>query len=231
MSQQYPPQPQQAGYGEPRQPGSNGLATTALVLGIVAVVVSFIPVLNVVVWPLAVLGIIFGAIGLSKAGKVGKGKAAGITGLITSVAAIMMFFAMNALFFSAVDKAGEELDKSYDSATVGDGDSKTGGTEESEVMKDFKITKCDVITGDLGIKELAIHVDYVNNGDRRYSYLVEGEVLADGKKVNDFMSTAENIAPGQKFTDKNAGALVNADEIKDAAKLECKTVKASRTNF
>ncbi|MFJ4600786.1 hypothetical protein [Streptomyces griseoluteus] len=78
---------------------------------------------------------------------------------------------------------------------------------------------------------MAIHVDYANHGDRRYSYFVEGEVLADGKKVNDFMSTAENLAPGQKFTDKNAGALVNADEIKDAKKLECKTSKASRTDF
>ncbi|MFK0020790.1 DUF4190 domain-containing protein [Streptomyces sp. NPDC090798] len=223
MSQQQYPQPQ--------QPGSNGLATTALVLGIIAVVVSFIPVLNVVVWPLAILGIIFGAIGLSKAGKVRKGKGAGITGLVTSAVAIIMFFAMNALFFSAVDKASKELDKSYDSTTVGDGKSKTGGAKESKVMKDFKVTKCDVVTGDFGIKEMAIHVDYANNGDRRYSYFVEGEVLADGKKVNDFMSTAENLAPGQKFTDKNAGALVNADEIKDAKKLECKTIKASRTDF
>ncbi|HET6635384.1 MAG TPA: DUF4190 domain-containing protein [Streptomyces sp.] len=231
MSQQYPPQPQQPGYGEPQQPGSNGLATTALVLGVIAVVVSFIPLLNVVVWPLAILGTIFGAIGLSKAGKVRKGKGAGITGLVTSAVAIIMFFAMNALFFSAVDKASEELDKSYDSATVGDGKSKTGGAKESEVMKDFKVTKCDVVTGDFGIKEMAIHVDYTNNGDRRYSYFIEGEVLADGKKVNDFMSTAENLAPGQKFTDKDAGALVNADEVKDAKKLECKTVKASRTDF
>ncbi|MET8586439.1 DUF4190 domain-containing protein [Streptomyces collinus] len=231
MSQQYPPQPQQPGYGEPRQPGSNGLATTALVLGIIAVVVSFIPVLNVVVWPLAILGIVFGAIGLSKAGKVHKGKGAGITGLITSAVAIVMFFAMNALFFSAVDKASEELDKSYDSTTVGDGKSKTGGAKKSEVMKDFKIAKCDVVTGDFGIKEMAIHVDYANNGDRRYSYFVEGEVLADGKKIDDFMSTAENLAPGQKFTDKHAGALVTADEIKDVKKLECKTIKASRTDF
>ncbi|MEU4034451.1 hypothetical protein [Streptomyces collinus] len=49
---------------------------------------------------------------------------------------------------------------------------------------------------------MAIHVDYANNGDRRYSYFVE-----------------------------HAGALVNADEIKAAKKLECKTIKASRTDF
>ncbi|MEV7691669.1 hypothetical protein [Streptomyces bungoensis] len=100
----------------------------------------FIPVLNVVVWPLAILGIIFGAIGLSRAGEVRKGKGAGITGLVTSAVAIIMFFAMNALFFSAVDKASKELDKSYDSTTVGDGKSKTDGANKSEVMKDFKVT-------------------------------------------------------------------------------------------
>ncbi|MFD8263276.1 hypothetical protein ACFV19_31175 [Streptomyces griseoluteus] len=48
----------------------------------------------------------------------------------------------NALFLSAVDKKNsEELDKSYDSTTVGDGKSKTGGAKESEVMKDFQATE------------------------------------------------------------------------------------------
>ncbi|MEU7428555.1 hypothetical protein [Streptomyces sp. NPDC040750] len=41
------------------------------------------------------------------------------------------------------------------------------------------------------------------------------------------LSTAENLAPGQKFTDKNAGALVTADEIKGAKKVECTGTRRS----
>lgn len=224
-----PPQPVQPDYAAPQPPKSNGLATAGLVLGILAIVVSFIPILNVIVWPLAILGLIFGGIGLAKSGKVGKGKGPSITALITSILAIVMFFVMNALFFKAVDEAvketKKELDKSYNSANVEDGKDK-----DNPVLKDFRISKCEVVTGDLG-KELTLHVDYTNNGDRRYSYFLEGEVLADGKKISDFMSTADKLAPKQTFTDKDAGILVSTEKLEGAKKVECKVITASRNDF
>ena len=45
------------------KPASNGLAVTALVLGIVALVLSWIPFLP---YPLAILAIVFGVIGRNK---------------------------------------------------------------------------------------------------------------------------------------------------------------------
>ncbi|MDQ1007206.1 putative membrane protein [Streptomyces sp. V4I23] len=221
--------------GQPAR--SNGLATAGLVLGIIAVIFSFIPLVNVIVWPLAILGLIFGAIGLAKSGKVGKGKGASITALVTSLVSVVMFFVMNAVFVSAVDEAVKEtqneLDKSYDSAKVDDdGNAKTGeGTDENPVLKDFRLSKCDVTTSEWGSKELALHIDYTNNGDRRYSYFLEGEVLADGKKISDFLSTAENLAPGQTFKDEDAGVLVSSDKLEGAKKLECKVIEANRHDF
>jgi hypothetical protein len=216
---------------------SNGLATAGLVLGIIAVVFSFIPLVNVIVWPLAILGLIFGAIGLAKSGKIGKGKGASITALVTSLVSVVMFFLMNAVFFTAVDEAVKEtqneLDKSYDSAKVDDdGSSKSGkGTDGNPVLKDFKVSKCDVATSEWGSKELALHIDYTNNGERRYSYFLEGEVLADGKKISDFLSTAENLAPGQTFKDEDAGFLVSSDKLEGAKKLECKVIEANRHDY
>ncbi|MBS1118453.1 MAG: putative rane protein [Deltaproteobacteria bacterium] len=73
----YAPGPQ----GAP--PQGNGMAVAALVLGIIALVLFFIPFLN---WILAILGIVFGAVGMSKANKIGgRGKGLAMTGLILGV--------------------------------------------------------------------------------------------------------------------------------------------------
>ncbi len=60
------------------QPQGNGLAVTALVLGIIGLVFSMVPFLP---YPLAILAIIFGFIGLKK--QVKKGLA--ITGIVTGI--------------------------------------------------------------------------------------------------------------------------------------------------
>ncbi len=45
------------------------------------------------------------------------------------------------------------------------------------------------------------------------------------------MSTAENLAPKQTFTDKEAGILVSPEKLDTAKKVECKVVTASRRDF
>jgi len=63
------------------KPG-NGMAVAGLVLGILAVVLCFIPFLN---WILALLGIIFGAVGNGKANRGAKGKGLAMAGLILGI--------------------------------------------------------------------------------------------------------------------------------------------------
>lgn len=67
---------------QPQQQG-NGLAVAGLVLGILGVVFLWIPVLG---WILALLGLIFGAIGNGKANKIGgKGKGMAMAGLVLGI--------------------------------------------------------------------------------------------------------------------------------------------------
>ncbi|MBQ1444395.1 MAG: DUF4190 domain-containing protein [Renibacterium sp.] len=87
MSEQLPPpppapfqQPAQAPQEVPRS--GSGLATAALVLGIVSIVVAFIPVINQIVFLVALVGIILAIIALVKKA---KGKSKAIAGLILSV--------------------------------------------------------------------------------------------------------------------------------------------------
>jgi hypothetical protein len=88
-----PPPPQYNGDGplygqQPR----NGLGKAALVCGIIAVVLSFVPGLNAFSWPLGVLAIVFGAIGWSRANKgQATNKSIAITGLVLGIVSFFTF--------------------------------------------------------------------------------------------------------------------------------------------
>ena len=73
----------------------SGFAVTSMVLGIVALVLSFIPLINVVTFPLAVVALPLGAIGMTKKYQ-GHGMA--ITGVVTAVLSICVVIAMIASF-------------------------------------------------------------------------------------------------------------------------------------
>jgi hypothetical protein len=103
---QYAPPPQ-----TPMKP-SNGLGTTGFVVGIVGLVLSFIPLIGVVAWPLVILGIIFSAVGISKAAKgraTNKGLA--IAGLVVSVVGLAICILWAAVWKSAADDVNEEANR------------------------------------------------------------------------------------------------------------------------
>lgn len=70
-----------------------GFAVTSMVLGILAVLLSFVPFLNIGLWPMAILAIIFGGIAIAKHHP-GRGMA--IAGLVTALASVAVFFLMYA---------------------------------------------------------------------------------------------------------------------------------------
>lgn len=84
-------QPQQYPAPVYQAPPTNGLGTTALVLGIVGLVFSFIPVVGVIAWPLVILGAIFGGVGMDKAAKApGTPKGPAIAGLTCSLVGLVI---------------------------------------------------------------------------------------------------------------------------------------------
>lgn len=126
----YPPAPAPAAQPAPVKQG-NGFGVTALVLGIVGLVLAVIPVVNVfTAIPLGVLAIIFGIIALAKANsRGGKGKGTGGTGLVLGILAIGAAIAMNALVFNAVDDAADQIKEDTIQDCV---DSGAGTREECE---------------------------------------------------------------------------------------------------
>lgn len=92
---------------------SNTPATASMVLGIVGAVLALVPILGLFAFPMGVLAIIFGFVGLRKHGReTPKGKGAAITGLVLGVLAfILAIVGMNIVdtAFSDLESDLEEI--------------------------------------------------------------------------------------------------------------------------
>ncbi|HEX6360933.1 DUF4190 domain-containing protein [Actinophytocola sp.] len=102
---QYAPNPPQPPVAKP----SNGLGLTGFILGLIGLLLSFIPLIGVVAWPLVILGIIFSAIGIAKASK-GRAtnKGLSIAGLVVSVIGLVICIVWATVINKAVDEVNEE---------------------------------------------------------------------------------------------------------------------------
>ena len=86
------------------------MAVAGLVLGILAMVFCWIPFLN---WILAILAIIFGAVGNGKANKVGKGKGMAIAGLIMGIIGAILGVAIVVWAMGKVDEENRRFRRRY----------------------------------------------------------------------------------------------------------------------
>lgn len=98
------PPPQAApAYPPPAHSESNGMGIASLVLGILSILLGWIPIIGLVSWILAPLGLIFGFIAL---GKTNKGLAIG--GLITSGIGLLICIAWVTFLGAIVSQASRE---------------------------------------------------------------------------------------------------------------------------
>jgi hypothetical protein len=107
------PQVPQPGYGQPSQPWRpqmppsppprNGLGTAGLVLGIIGLVFAFIPIVGVIAWPLVILGLILGILGVLRANR-GRATNRGVAigGVACSALGLVICFAWAALLAAAI---------------------------------------------------------------------------------------------------------------------------------
>src|ERR1035437_4062893 len=89
--------------------GSNGLAVAGFVLALLGALSSFIPIVNIGGDFLALLGLIFGIIGLVQSGKRGAGKGLSIAAIILAVAAFVISIVVNMTTVSAVNTAVKNI--------------------------------------------------------------------------------------------------------------------------
>lgn len=109
QQQQYQPPPQQQ-YGGPPVKQGNGLAVTALVLGIIGALFGFVPLMFWLAIILGILAVIFGAIGLARSKdpyRGGRGQA--IAGLVLGIIAIGVGILQVAVLNEAANEFNSDL--------------------------------------------------------------------------------------------------------------------------
>ncbi len=155
---------------------TSGMAIAALVLGILAILTSFLPIINNGAFFLAALGLIFaivGFVGIRKGKKKGKGIA--VAGIVLNVISIVIVLATQSMYSAAVDSAvnGPSASVSSENASgdVATTDLAVGTSITTEdgldisvqaVQTGLKNYNGDSITG--------ITVTYTNNGSKEASF-------------------------------------------------------------
>lgn len=94
--------PPYTGAVAPRAP-RNGFGTTALVLGIVGALFAFIPIIGMIAWPLVILGLIFGLLGIARARSgTADNRGVAISGTVLSAVGLVICIVWASAFSAAV---------------------------------------------------------------------------------------------------------------------------------
>ncbi|MFR8853039.1 MAG: DUF4190 domain-containing protein [Gardnerella vaginalis] len=91
----------------------SGLGVSALVLGIIGIVFSFVPIINNICLVLGILAIIFSGCSFHSTGKNGskRGRGMVVAGLVLGILSIVITLCMQASFSNSLNKATSSLDK------------------------------------------------------------------------------------------------------------------------
>lgn len=113
----------------PGPPEKKGMAVTAMVLGIIAIVLSFIPVLGLISFLLGPLAVIFGIIALVQ--KRGKGQA--IAGIITGAVGLIIVLIGTLLFGAAILSLDEEMQRQEELEEQIEQDAEDAGEDDADI--------------------------------------------------------------------------------------------------
>lgn len=126
----------------PIPPAKSGMAIAGFVLGLIAILTSFLPIINNLSFFLAILGLIFGIIGfvgITKGKKSGRGFA--IAAIVLCVVSGAVVLATQSAFSSAIDGASSSTTtSSTTSSSSDDAQSATEQTADANQAADFTVS-------------------------------------------------------------------------------------------
>lgn len=162
----------------------NGLATAALVLGIIGICTSFIPVINNLSFVLGILAIIFAIVALIQK----SGKAKTIISIILGVLAIVITLSVQKSLSDSLDKISNDLNKATGSSTE-----EILANDADVTMGEFKVT-----TGDFGLTDTELEVVVKNKTSENKSFSIQVEAVdKNGSRISTDYVYANNLTAGQ----------------------------------
>ncbi len=215
------------------QKRTSGLAIAGLVTGIIALVSSFIPLLNVLSFPFVILAIVFGAIGLYQVRKGTKGgKGIAIGGLVCGVLALLVTFAMYGTAASVADSdssadkpaAPATQPQNADSQDSAPSDAPAAAQPQPESAPEpaaepepepaeyaVTIDDCRISEDYQGNPAAVITFTFTNNSDEARSFMatLNPEVFQDGIELNTVIGAGQDS--DKYMSDIKPGATVTVE--------------------
>jgi hypothetical protein len=200
---------------------SNGLATAALVLGIIGTVLSFIPLIGGFGAFIGGVGLALAIAGFLVARKRGVGQGKSIAGLVLGLASIIIFFVVTAATVAAVDGAVKDFNKQVKAQ------SDTSAVTDVSDAKELKDAQLGTVKKDQ-FGTITINVTLTNSSPKTSDYM--GTVVFEspnGKtQYGDGALFVENLNPGQT---KSSEVMMLDNLPKGANKVVARLTDFDRT--
>ena len=154
---QIPPQ----GQGQPQHSGPqkplSSLAGTGLVFAIIAIVLSWVPLINNLAFMLGIVGLILAVFALHATGKKGKKRGHGmaLTTLIVSILSLVLVLGTQSIYSSAIDKAVSDTSTSSSASSPTKKDSSKANKQETKK----NTNAVQDMEGDVGGKNYHVKID------------------------------------------------------------------------
>lgn len=217
---------------------TSGMAVTGLVLGIIALISSVVPLLNLLSFPFVLLAIIFGAIGVFQTVKGTKGgKGIAISGLVLGVLALIVTVAMYGGAAASADKPAtttgsssttaeqsatapaEEGDANGAAAEAAQEDTAAADAQQTEATYMVTIDEAAMGTDYQGEKAAVITYTFTNNSDKACNFMttIGAKAFQDGVQLEgaigvdgvDSQDLMKDIKPGKSITVQEAYVLAD----------------------
>lgn len=190
----------------------SAMAITALVVGIVALLTSFLPIINNLSFILGLLGVIFAIIGLvgtMRGKKSGKGIA--IAALIITVLSCVIVLATQSMYSAAIDEATTPTISDLAASSSVDSDIDSSG-EASTAEADYSIAEETLDTSNE--YNAMITGTFTNNTDKDLSYVQISYNIydADGAQIGNAYANANDVKAGASWKFE-ASTLCDPSEI------------------
>lgn len=194
-------------------------AIVGLILGIIALVLSAMPIINNFAFILGVVGLIFGIVGVvGTRDKKKSGKGMAVASVIIAALACVIVLASQAVYSAALDEAGAQLDKA-----TGDATEEILGSEVDVTLGDLTMKK-----GSYGMVESSMPITVKNLTDESHSYQIQVEAVnASGDRITQDYAYMNDLAAGQSQTVKSF-THVSSDEYDAMKKATVKLVSVSQ---
>ncbi|MBN1091893.1 DUF4190 and DUF4352 domain-containing protein [Blastococcus sp. TML/M2B] len=221
MSQ--PPQAPYQSYAPPPYAPTKkgaGLAIASMVLGIIALIFSWIPIINNLAAVLALVGLGLGIPALLRARKgTHHGFGFAVAGLVTSVLAFAIVLATQAFYSEVLDDVAEDLDRQTSTSSIGESPAEETSQQEDEAVDEVVPLGTPAQIGDYEVVVDSVQLDAndIVAGANQFNDAPEGQYVLAQLTVT--YTGADEGQPGFDLT-----AIFHGSDSRQYSDSECSAV-------